>query len=141
MEKVLSIIIPVYNVEKYIYECLDSIIYQKNCINDCEIILVNDGSTDSSGDICKKYAKKYKNIKYLSKKNGGLSDARNFGIENASGNYIWFIDSDDYIQKDCISKIVKAIKEKKTDVIVCQSKIVDDNNNKLEPYWTGNNYV
>ena len=78
----ISIIIPIYNTEKYLSMCIDSIVIDNENYNDCEIILVNDGSTDESENVCKLYANKYKNIVYLKKKNGGLSDARNFGIKN-----------------------------------------------------------
>lgn len=90
----VSIVIPVYNVENYIKECIDSVISQY--YRDIEIILVNDGSTDNSVEICKEYSLKYSFIKLIHKKNGGLSDARNVGIHNSTGEYIIFLDSDDY---------------------------------------------
>ena len=91
----ISIIIPVYNVEKYLRECLDSILAQS--YKDFEIILVDDGSTDSSGNICDEYSMKYENIKVLHKNNNGLSSARNAGLDIAQGEYILFIDSDDVV--------------------------------------------
>ena len=84
----ISVIIPVYNVEKYLSKCLDSVVNQT--LKDIEIIVVNDGSPDNSQKIIDDYTKKYKNIKSFVKKNGGLSDARNFGIKKASGKYIAF---------------------------------------------------
>lgn len=90
-----SIIIPVYNVEKYILECLSSILNQT--FLDYEIILVDDGSTDSSGEICDEYALKYSNVHVYHQVNQGLSAARNFGVQNATGEYIWFVDSDDVV--------------------------------------------
>ena len=93
----ISIIVPVYNVENYLKECIDSILRQE--FRDYEIILVDDGSKDDSGKICDEYGKKYSFISVIHKKNGGLSDARNFGLKIAKGEYILFIDSDDYIAK------------------------------------------
>ena len=90
----ISIVIPVYNVEKYLRECLDSVIVQS--YRNKEVILVNDGSTDNSIEICEEYDMKYPFIKLINKKNGGLSDARNVGILNSTGEYILFLDSDDY---------------------------------------------
>ena len=90
----VSIVIPIYNVEKYLRECIDSVIAQS--YYNKEVILVNDGSTDSSIEICKEYDLKYPYIKLINKKNGGLSDARNVGILNSTGEYILFLDSDDY---------------------------------------------
>lgn len=106
----ISIIIPVYNVEDYLEECLDSIINQP--LKDIEIICVNDGSTDKSLDILKKYATKDKRIKVINQKNKGLSGARNSGLKIAIGKYVFFIDSDDYLLKDSLEKLyVKATKE------------------------------
>ncbi len=90
----MSIVIPVYNVENYIRECINSVISQS--YRNIEIILVNDGSTDNSNEICKEYDLKYPYLKLITKKNGGLSDARNVGILNSTGEYILFLDSDDY---------------------------------------------
>lgn len=92
--KLVSIIVPVYNVEKYLPKCVDSLINQT--YKNVEIILVDDGSTDQSGNICDTYLEKDNRIVVLHKKNGGLSDARNFGIEHAKGDYYSFVDSDDY---------------------------------------------
>lgn len=89
-----SVIIPVYNVEKYLDECVNSVLAQD--FQDYEIILVNDGSTDNSGKKCDVYAEKYSQIKVVHKENGGLSDARNFGIKEAQGDYLIFLDSDDF---------------------------------------------
>ena len=103
----ISIIVPVYNVEKYISENINSILSQA-CV-DLELILVDDGSTDSSGNICDAYAKKDSRIKVIHQKNSGVSAARNTGIEIASGKYIVFIDSDDYLKPDYLSELYKAI--------------------------------
>lgn len=91
----ISVIVPVYNVEKYLSRCIDSIISQT--FSDFELILVDDGSTDSSGKICDEYGKKDGRVKVIHKKNGGQSSARNAGIENSTGEYISFVDSDDWI--------------------------------------------
>ena len=99
-EELISIIVPVYNVEEYLKECIDSIINQT--YKRIEIILVDDGSTDKSGKICDDYAKIDKRIKVVHKENGGLSDARNVGISVSSGKYIAFVDSDDWVEKNYV---------------------------------------
>ena len=120
----LSIIIPVYNVESYLPRCLDSIENQN--VMDYEIILVDDGS------ICDKYAASFQNIICVHKENGGLSDARNVGMKYATGEYIWFVDSDDYVTDKCLNELKKALKSNPCDVLVCQSKTVDDNLNTCD---------
>ena len=100
---VISIIVPVYNVEQYLVKCLDSI--KEQTFNDWEAILVDDGSTDKSSDICDMYQEKDKRFKVVHKENGGLSDARNKGLELACGKYILFLDSDDYILPDMLFKM------------------------------------
>lgn len=122
-----SVIIPVYNVEKYLAKCLDSVINQTN--QDFEVIVVNDGSPDNSQKIIDEYIEKYPDkIKSFIKENGGLSDARNFGISKASGEYIIFLDSDDYIEEKLLEKIDEKIKEdKQLDVI--GYNLVDVNEN------------
>ena len=104
----LSIIVPVYNVEEFLRECIDSII--KNDYASKEIILVDDGSTDSSASICESYAQKYDYIKVLHKENGGLSSARNYGIDFAEGKYLGFVDSDDFIAHDMYSEMMNHAK-------------------------------
>ena len=105
----LTIIIPVYNLEDYIMRCLDSIVNQIE--EKVEVIIINDGSTDKTAEICNKYAKKYKYIKYFYQKNAGVSSARNSGIEQACGEYIWFVDGDDWILEKSIKRILKEIEE------------------------------
>lgn len=95
-----SIIVPVYNVENYLVDCIESIL--KQSFNAYEILLIDDGSTDSSGQICDKYASKYSMINTIHKKNGGLSDARNCGMKESKGEYIVFVDSDDYIEPETL---------------------------------------
>ena len=94
----ISIIVPVYNVEKYLEKCVRSILAQT--FTDFELILVDDGSPDSSGAMCDQFAEQDQRVKVIHKENGGLSDARNAGIEIATGEYLGFVDSDDYIADD-----------------------------------------
>lgn len=103
----ISFVIPVYNVEKYILKCIESIIHQN--YHNYEIILVDDGSKDNSGKMCDELAKKYNCIFVFHQKNGGLSAARNTGIKHASGDYILFVDSDDYIGEGSLLQIVKCL--------------------------------
>ena len=114
----ISIIVPVYNVEEYLPRCLDSLVHQT--LKEIEIIVVNDGSPDGSQKIIDKYQKKYpKKIKSYIKKNGGLSDARNFGIKYATGEYIAFLDSDDYVELDTYEKLYDKAIENDFDMVVC----------------------
>ena len=110
----ISVIVPVYNVEKYLNKCVDSIINQT--FKDIEIILVDDGSTDSSPKICDDYTKVDSRIKVVHQKNSGLSAARNTGIRQSSGKYLAFIDSDDYISKDFCEILYNSITREKADV-------------------------
>ena len=125
----VSVIVPVYNVELYLEKCLDSLVNQT--LKEIEIIVVNDGSPDNSQEIIDKYAKEYKNIKAYKKKNGGLSDARNYGIKKASGEYIAFIDSDDYVRLDMYEKMYNKAKSGNFDMVVCDLDYVYENSNKV----------
>ena len=125
----ISVIVPVYNVENTIGKCLDSIVNQT--LKDIEIIVVNDGSKDKSQDIIDEYAKKYSNIKSYIKENGGLSDARNYGLEKASGDYICFVDSDDYINTSLFEKLEKYILLQ-IDMIKYKMIKVDENYKEIE---------
>ena len=111
----VSIIVPVYNVEKYLGECLDSILFQQ-ATDDYEIVLVNDGSTDGSEEICKQYAMQNSKIKYFYQTNQGLSAARNTGIKLAQGDYLLFLDSDDKLKENSLPLLIKAM-ESRSDVI------------------------
>ena len=117
MNPLVSIIVPIYNVEEYLNKCLDSIINQT--YKNLEIILVNDGSTDGCGNICDEYAKRDNRIKVIHKKNGGLSDARNAGMNIALGDYIGFIDSDDYVELDMYELLIKNIINTESDISIC----------------------
>lgn len=121
MEKI-SIIVPVYNVEDYLMKCLDSILGQT--YKNLEIILIDDGSKDNSGNICDEYALKSEKIKVIHKENEGLSVTRNLGIKVATGDYIAFIDSDDYITEDYCEMLYNILKETKADVASAAYKVV-----------------
>ena len=116
--KTVSIVIPVYNVEKYLTRCLNSIINQT--LDDIEILAVDDGSTDNSGRILDEYQLKYpEKLKVFHKKNGGMSDARNYGIQYVTGEYVGFVDSDDYVEPEMFEKMYLKAKEKMYDIVVC----------------------
>ena len=123
----ISVIVPVYNVENYLEKCLNSLVNQT--LKDIEIIVVNDGTKDNSQKIIDKFAKKYKNIKSFIKENGGISDARNFGIKKATAKYIGFIDSDDYIDKTMYEKLYNKIISNDYDMTICD--LYRDYNGKL----------
>lgn len=128
--KKLSIIVPVYNTEKHLKKCFDSIINQNN--SEIEVVVVNDGSTDNSETIINKYTNKYKDVfKYYKKDNTGVADTRNFGIEKATGEYIMFLDSDDYIDKKLYDNIKKYIDEN-VELIKYKMQRVDENDKILE---------
>lgn len=137
LEDLISVIIPVYNVEKYISECLESLINQT--YKNLEIILINDGSRDNSGAICDKYKEKDSRIKVIHKENGGVSLARNSGLEIAKGDYIAFVDGDDYLDKEYFEKLLKILKEKQVEIVLCGFNKVYDNN--TEKVTKGKNLV
>lgn len=115
MQPKVSIIVPIYNVEKYIHKCIDSILSQT--FTDFELILVDDGSPDKCGEICEQYALKDNRIKVVHKENGGLSDARNAGIDVASGKYIYFIDSDDWISPNSIISLLNFAEDNQCEIV------------------------
>lgn len=123
----ISVIVPVYNVQDELKKCVDSIL--KQTYTNFELLLINDGSTDNSLAICNQVAGVDKRIKVYSKQNGGLSDARNFGLKHASGEYVSFIDSDDYVDVDYLKKLYNSITLNGTEVAVCgfQNVTVDGN--------------
>ncbi|UUX35239.1 glycosyltransferase [Fundicoccus culcitae] len=112
----LSVIIPVYNVEDYIEKCVDSVINQS--YKDLEILLINDGSTDNSGKICDELQNKYKKVRVFHKENEGLSETRNYGIRKSKGDYIAFLDSDDYIYTDAYKNLMSVLLETKVDIVI-----------------------
>jgi glycosyltransferase involved in cell wall biosynthesis len=112
----ISVIIPVYNVEQHISECLESIVAQT--YKNIEIIVVNDGSTDKSEEIIKSYLEKFKNINYIYQENKGVSEARNLGLKNAKGEYILFVDSDDFLDKNMIEKMYNNANKYQSDVVI-----------------------
>ena len=125
MNELISVVVPIYNVEKYLPRCIDSIINQT--YKNLEIILVNDGSKDRSLEICKNYMIRDFRIKIINKPNGGLSDARNAGIKQASGKYICFVDSDDFIKEKMIEDMLSALLNTNSDICVCDMEYLYDN--------------
>lgn len=136
----ISIIVPVYGVEKYIDKCLNSLV--KQTLQDIELIVVNDGTKDNSQKIIDKYVKKYPNkVKSFIKENGGQGSARNFGLTKATGEYIGYVDSDDYVELDMYEKLYKKVKEDNLDICICgnysvsedyKKKVIDLDNLKYE---------
>lgn len=126
----LSIIVPVYGVEKYIDKCLNSLV--KQSLKEIEIIVVNDGTKDNSQKIIDKYVKKYPDkIKSYIKENGGQGSARNYGLEKANGEYIGYVDSDDFVEKDMYKKLYNKAKENNYDIVVCGNyNVSEDYQNK-----------
>ena len=129
-EALISVIVPIYNVEKYLHKCIDSIINQT--YKNLEIILVDDGSPDNCGKICDEYAKKDDRIKVIHKQNGGLSDARNAGLDNAKGEYISFIDGDDYIAEDMLEVLYNRIYQDNSDMAICNFLCVNEENTEIK---------
>ncbi len=115
--KKVSIIIPIYNAEKYLNECLESIVNQT--YKNIEVILIDDGSIDKSPYICEKYSQAYDNVFAYHITNGGVSRARNYGIDKSTGDFIVFIDSDDYIDKSMIEKLINSLIISKADIVIC----------------------
>ncbi|TXE10896.1 glycosyltransferase [Gelidibacter salicanalis] len=128
----LSIIIPVYNVEKYIAQCLDSVLNQDLGPEEYEIIVVNDGSTDSSAEIAHSYARNNTNIKVIDKENGGVGSARNCGMDLAIGKYIYFIDSDDYLIKNSLKKLIDTCENNNLDMLTFLSTSFSTAISKIE---------
>lgn len=141
MNSLVSIIVPVYNVEKYIRRCLNSIINQT--YKNLEIILIDDGSTDDSGKICDEYAKEDNRIIVKHNTNRGVSYARNYGIKLANGQYLSFIDPDDYVDLDYIENLLRPMREDDYDLVVCNIKHMYINkvvNNNFKVNTLTNNY-
>lgn len=131
----LSVIIPVYNVENYIRECLESVVRQKT--DDLEIIIINDGSTDKSEEICMEYKEAYPEIRYKKQKNAGLGDARNAGLALAKGEFVIFLDSDDYWREDLVKCVLECIRENPhLDILYFDSDVIyeDEEVERLDSY-------
>ena len=132
----LSIVVPVYNVEAYISRCLYSCLEVFNFNTNIEIIIVNDGTKDRSIEIAKDIVKSYGNVYIIDKPNGGLSSARNAGLNMAKGDYIWFVDSDDWIAAERIPEIMKLLKENMPDIFQIQFQLAYDDGRRIYKYRT-----
>lgn len=131
--ELISVVIPIYNCDKYLNKCIRSVLNQT--YNKFELILINDGSKDKSGEICEKYSKLDNRIVYINQKNKGVSKTRQKGIEIAKGEYLIFIDSDDYIDKDYFFKLYNNCKRSNADIVCCNSNdfgVINYKNNKIE---------
>ncbi|RNL45780.1 glycosyltransferase family 2 protein [Paraeggerthella hongkongensis] len=124
----ISVVVPVYNVEKYVGKCIESILNQS--YKSFELLLIDDGSTDGSAAICKKACERDPRIKYFYKQNGGLSDARNFGLERIRGAYVSFIDSDDWVERNYLEYLHDSIKLKDSDIATCVFMLCRENGKK-----------
>ncbi len=132
MNEKISVIVPVYKVEEYLDKCVESIVNQT--YKNLEIILVDDGSPDNCPKMCDEWAKKDERIRVIHKQNGGLSDARNAGIDVATGEFMAFVDSDDYIALDMYEKLYTVLKNNDADVSICSFKSVDENGKEIDKY-------
>ena len=130
MKNLVSIIVPIYNVDKYLEVCIESLTNQT--YRNLEIILINDGSTDESVKICEKYKEKDNRIVFINKKNGGAASAKNEGLKIAKGDYITFVDSDDFIELDMIEYMVNTIKKYNADIIQCSFTNLYKNTEKFK---------
>lgn len=122
--ELISIIVPIYNVEKYLRQCLDNIAAQT--YQNFECLLINDGSPDNSADICREYVEKDSRFKYFEKENGGLSDARNYGIRQSKGSYLTFVDSDDWLEHDALARLYDALKKENADISIGRYNCYDE---------------
>ena len=124
----ISIIVPVYNAEKYLHRCIDSILTQT--FSDFELLLIDDGSTDKSGQLCNEYASKDNRVKVFHKQNGGVSSARNLGLDNAKGEWIAFVDSDDSVMNTYLSELISS---NDVDLVVSGVRFINGNTSLLPP--------
>ena len=129
----LSIIVPVYNVEKYLHKCVDSLLDQDLSCEEYEIILIDDGSPDRCGEICDNYAAAYHNIRVIHRNNGGLSAARNSGIDMAQGKYIQFVDSDDFLEPNVLKSLVQKMEDEQLDILRFNYQNVNEKYEVFEP--------
>lgn len=131
----ISIVIPVYNVEKYLKDCMESVLTQT--YTDFEVLLVDDGSTDGCSEICNAYAEKDARIQVIHKTNGGLSDARNTGTAAAVGDWVFYLDSDDYLEKNTLEMLAKLQREYRCDIIIANySYMYEDHEDSAETQYT-----
>nr|WP_240517589.1 glycosyltransferase [Bacillus pseudomycoides] len=144
LHELISVIVPIYNVEKWLARCIESVLKQP--FVNIELVLVNDGPTDKCGEICEEYLEKDNRIKVIYKENGGVSSARNAGIEAATGKYIVFIDPDDEVSENYFTRLYGIAEDKKCDAVICGYKTVPNNNNiipnfKLDTVMNGRDFV
>lgn len=133
--KLASIVVPVYNIEKYIEKCIKSLLAQT--YEQIEILLVDDGSPDGSGKICDAYAEKDARIRVLHKKNGGISDARNYGAKEAKGEYLFFIDGDDSVSPELVEKTVFCAEKQKAEMVIFDFESVEEETGRRDQYHFG----
>lgn len=133
MNSLVSVIVPVYKVEKYLEKCVSSIISQT--YKNLEIILVDDGSPDNCPNMCDEFAKKDKRIKVIHKENGGLSDARNAGLDIMTGDFVCFVDSDDWVEKNYVEEMLNIQQKTNADVVACGINLVDEESGEVGIYY------
>ncbi len=140
MDKIVSVIVPVYNSSKYLKECIDSILGQT--LKKIELICVNDGSSDDSAEILEKYADEDKRVHIISKSNDGrgAAAARNLGLECAEGKYVIFLDSDDFFEKDMLERMIESAERTDADMVICRADRFDDRSRKKERDYDGINF-
>lgn len=131
----ISFIVPVYNVEKYLEKCVSSLVHQQLLANDFEIILIDDGSSDGSGLLCDRLAADNRSIIVVHQNNRGLSEARNMGMKVARGRYIQFVDSDDFLEENVIPRLLKVMEERDLDILRFQIREVDENKKSSLPQF------
>lgn len=129
MEIILSVIIPVYNTGEYLRRCIESVLNQS--FKNIEVILINDGSTDNSGDICDEYSINDSRVKVIHKENEGVSIARNIGLDKAKGQYIGFVDSDDWLDRDMYQSMINNAYSNKADIVICDSNTIYDKKRRV----------
>ena len=134
----VSVIVPIYNAEKHLERCIRSLEYQT--YSEYEVLLVDDGSKDTTSDICKSYIKKNVKFKYIHQNNGGVSKARNTGLKKAKGEYITFVDADDWVEPTYIEKMLSVCEEKKCDIVLC-CRIVENGKNSVVVNFDDVDYI
>lgn len=138
MDNLISIIVPVYNVEKYLRRCVDSILAQT--YQNIEVLLIDDGSPDDSGKICDEYAQKDSRVRVFHKENAGVSSARNLGLKEAKGDYVGFVDADDYIDNKMYEVLLNNLIKEQADISVC-SYYQEDNQGVFQKHWPKDDYL